>query len=264
MLPSGAQRVAADLVADGANVDGIRDVASLGTFGKHSQNLQRDWQRWMNKGRLDTRMVPYTIQLTLKLRPDEPATSVRPIGAMLAYEYVHMAYTHNVMHKSFISTVGSNLEEPFWRNSMKQEWGRLHPIAAAPEEWATAFPTLWHYDGVVSHTASGDKTELNIVSVSSLTIKGACIDTRFPILACDAALMVPETFDEIALFIAWQQTILMKGRGAKLGMYLEEFAPGTQRARLAGERFAGPWSGWFAGVCVYSFTHILERQCRSM
>ena len=239
------------LVRDGVTHKGVNEIASLGSHGRHSGNVERDYHRWMDLGRKSNRVSPYTFYLTLRDESTaKPSAGIsRPVSVFLPYEYVHLAHERGeaVFGNSFVGPNGSDELTAFWQNAMEQPWGQRHPHISSADTWGTTLPILWHYDGVVVHNASGDKTELAIFSFSSRTARANTHDTRFPVLCVYAHMLVTKSFDEIATLVSWIMETLASGRGPHVGLYLEKFETGTLREKLAGRQFAGGWRGILDG-----------------
>jgi hypothetical protein len=201
-------------------------------------------------------MRPYAFAFTLKdpKSRDPDAVKVCDVPVMMAYEYVAVAHSKGpaVFEKTWVGAGGHELLEKYWANARQQPWGRLHPHLSPGTNFGKTLPIIFHYDGVAVHNASGDKTELGVLSVSSLSAKGCTYDIKFPLLCVPTHLHTPEFYNELAQFGSWQCRILASGKGASTGCYGEAFQTGTQRDRLRDKEFAAGWRGVFAGafVCV--------------
>jgi len=53
-------------IDDGADIAAVRGLGSLGTFGRHQQNQERDLHRWV-KGLHSMRLEPFSVSIPLNV-----------------------------------------------------------------------------------------------------------------------------------------------------------------------------------------------------
>lgn len=123
--------------------------------------------------------------------------------------------TGNQFHKALLATGNGSAPcslEDFWREGLKQNWTRNHPVADLDEsQRAWSSPITWHFDDVQTHRGSGGAQAFGIWSWSVSTT-GATPDGR-NITSCglQTSLMVKVSQDRIANICAWVHRVLRSG-----------------------------------------------------
>ena len=120
-----AQRYAAAAYSDGLTESTVRDLASLATWGRHQQNVERDLHRWMPDA--------FNSQLSLHgtsiewYNPDTAKIEQVEIPILLASDVLD-ALWRKQNPKLWDTCIGSTAEKCalFWQYA--EEWASDHPV----------------------------------------------------------------------------------------------------------------------------------------
>ena len=123
---STAQRYAAAAFNDGLTGSTIRDIASLASWGKHQQNVERDLHRWM----------PYAFNSALSAfsttievyNPDTAKIEQLEVPILLASDVLHALWDKQNA-KLWDVCIGATHQtcETYW-NLAKEDWAQNHPV----------------------------------------------------------------------------------------------------------------------------------------
>lgn len=123
---STAQRYAAAAYDDGLTEDTLRALASLACWGKHQQNVERDFHRWMpyaHGSRLTTHSTVIEVY-----DPDTASVQQKEIPILLASDVLHSLWSRQ-SDKLWDVCVGVTSEKTsaFW-TAAQHDWASAHPV----------------------------------------------------------------------------------------------------------------------------------------
>ncbi|CAE7832343.1 unnamed protein product [Symbiodinium sp. CCMP2592] len=262
-----AQSLAVAMVRDGIPQEAVTAFASLGSFGAHESNAERDLHRWL-RGLYGVTLEPYFIDVMLEKddadiddigeQEDNPlkGTASTRIPVLLPHEVfsaIHSSSDHQV---SFgLSMLGRHSPaaiKQFWRHLQRYvpEEVKDHP-ALAGCDLSEMIQLLIHFDGAEMYKNS----EYNIWSFSSALsslLDVDCLETQFvccilPQKAMQQKQVKNYVHKEIARLMSWSFKVLQSGKFPSTGFYGEEFPSTSCRAKRSGTALAGEWKACFYG-----------------
>lgn len=131
---STAQRYASAAFRDGLTTGAIRDIASLASWGKHMQNVERDFHRWL----------PHAYDSQLQLHE----TTIEIFDADLA----------SIVMKTIPVLLASDLLNALWRKNDTKVWRNMVGCtpekcslfwAYAEQDWAKDHPVIQHLELII-------------------------------------------------------------------------------------------------------------------
>lgn len=244
-LENGASWVRA-ACADGVQDPIVQKLGSLGAWGKHPQNSERDLYRFL---RSELKLEPYTLNIELEL-PEYLQPQMVKVGALPIHEFIAALSSAGPLtfQTSLLGAGGESAVEAFWRHAMNMSCYKQHPALQDPCRHPHMIPLVFHVDGAEVYT----NQEFYFWQWSSLLAKGSVFDTKFPILCVPHACMKKNRIKQavmkhVADFISWSLLQCEKGEWPMCGFYGEPFEKGSIRAARCGQTLAGSWTGCFAG-----------------
>ena len=119
-----AQRYAAAAYRDGLTETCVRDLASLATWGKHAQNVERDLHRWMPDA-FQSQLSLHSTSIEV-FNPDSAKIEQMEIPILLASDVLSSLWKKNDP-KLWDTCIGSNAQRclEYWQ--FAEEWASEHP-----------------------------------------------------------------------------------------------------------------------------------------
>ena len=140
----GNQDLALSMLEDGFTNIAVSNVASLGTYGKHSGHVERDFHRW-TKHLYGLEIDPYFITVEVQLPKREQSFPMQ-IPCLLMYELLH-----SIRHAGPLqSTVSLGTPEDrckFWQRSMAEGRATARDLTIPRSQWHELVPCFFHMDG---------------------------------------------------------------------------------------------------------------------
>ena len=120
-----AQRYAAAAYRDGLCESTIRDLASLASWGRHQQNVERDLHRWM-PDIYDSQLAMHGTSIEV-YNPDTAKIEQMEIPILLASDVLNALWRKSdpKLWDTCIGTTASKCGE-YWR--FAEEWASTHPV----------------------------------------------------------------------------------------------------------------------------------------
>lgn len=114
----------------GASNESVQSFASLGAFGKHQKNAERDLHRWTHN-LYNCQLEPYSLWLDLYL-PDKTDPVPFEIPVLIPFEITHSLHLQGEeqFKISMLGEDGAAGVAHFWENAMKEEWAQLDVVEA--------------------------------------------------------------------------------------------------------------------------------------
>ena len=179
-------------------------LASLGTDGKHKNNMHKQLLQWGNQKCADM-AKPYMCRLVFK----EPYNS--QLQALLLPHEMFSCLYHDY-HKSFkqVMLPSDDLLTSFW--SLQKKHPACSTVADIPGFKKQMVPLAFHGDGTpVVGVGKIWSRQLTILSFNSLLGSGSTKDMQLPIFNYFDETMGQETLDQVWEVLAWSLTWLRKG-----------------------------------------------------
>ena len=190
-------------------------LASLGGFGRHPQNCERDFHRFQKRVQkahgvdIELLHVPITM--------DHPKVGLQPHRVafmcpheMMAYLYGEpAAWTHAIQGGDPDLDFGS-----FWQHyaDTNAEWYMRHPVSTLPaEERARTIPLGLHGDDVHVYKTSARFKVMAMQWNSLMAHKLGSLLSRFCMFMLPYDLMAPGTLNEALEVISWSLQACFRG-----------------------------------------------------
>ncbi|CAJ1393929.1 unnamed protein product [Effrenium voratum] len=237
---STAQRYAAAAYDDGLTEDTLRALASLACWGKHQQNVERDFHRWMpyaHGSRLTTHSTVIEVY-----DPDTASVQQKEIPILLASDVLHSLWSRQ-SDKLWDVCVGVTSEKTsaFW-TAAQHDWASAHPVVK-PSGFDSFCKVKWFTDGAQFNT----NHELLIWMWSS-TLSSKNWSTKFPFAAIPmrylpSKMLRTKANRAVVQAISWDCKSLLEGRFPHTDQFGNALT--GDRALKAGDLICGGWRAAF-------------------
>lgn len=243
---SEAEQFARATLADGFKSKAIASFASLGNWGKSSQNEERDLHKWAQQP-FGLKLEPYNIWLDLERFSDSQvlATRVQTLAIHELFHAVH-AIGDDMFRQVFLGAVSQEFLREFWLHvKTLGEW-RDHPHLQDESVFHRLIPILLHFDGAEMHT----NTEYNFFTCGYPFAEGNFMDTKLLNLAVPSHAMSRDAVqkkvqERVAAFTAHCFEAGYAGIFPNTGFYGEELT--GLRGKMRGQPLAGGWRCCYLG-----------------
>ena len=167
--------------ASGASSPDILDFLRCGSWGKYSQNIERDlFNTWLAKSNLSIELLYIPLKLDM---PDSKAPHMVQVATLPPHIMLHALDKAGPLtfYPSVVGHDGPPYMRQWWLAVCEEPWYRFHPVLAKVCDWSKLVPIMIHMDGCEVF----NNAEFYVWSWSSATVKGASLELQWPQMAGD-------------------------------------------------------------------------------
>ena len=168
--------------------EALYNFASLGSWGKHPSNEERDLHNWC-RNLYNCQLEVYHLKLDLHM-PDMVDPVEVQIPVLIPFEVMRSLYLQGSPQftVSILGDRGQAGLDMFWENALRERWAQLHPTVLAGHTPGNLIPITWHMDGAEVHRNS----EFYFYSFGSLLAQASqshALDCKFHCAAVPHGIM---------------------------------------------------------------------------
>ena len=235
---SDIQKTCKAVVLDGCSSSSTAELGALGTWGKWSNNVERDLHRHCNKNNLTGSLKPYYCSTTIKDSNGQHQPAEIPI--LLPHEMVDAVYNASKLdfETRLFGEGGRDACADFWERSREQTWFHRHSARRhILREPSNAVPVRLHGDDAPTFKSTG----IFVLQWCSVLCRLASWLSRFLIMCVPTSNMIEHvTLEPVFEAVVWSFQILATGGAFPRRDHLgREFAAGSHRKEKSDGIIAG-------------------------
>ena len=222
-----AQRYAAAVVRDGTQSESTIKIAKLGNHGRHPNNVERDYHRYVRKEGLNAGLECYHVDCKVKDKSGIPCDGSIPM--LLPHEIVNTLYTQcpQDFYDRFVCDEAA-LEE-YWARQSQTTWFMRHPsrqtILDSPRR---CVPVRLHGDDA----PCGKTTSILVVQFTSCMCRLSSWLSRWLTICINLSVAVGnETMQALYKALVWSFEVLATGKMPSEDHLGRPFKKGPRKAK---------------------------------